>query len=93
MAFIASFRSKTEETPVVELTLEDRVNSAAASAAWARNTFEAAASELENAAAEQAAIRDAALAEAERVNDLALYADDEANRNAEAAAKIRALIA
>ncbi|OKI45126.1 hypothetical protein [Micromonospora sp. CB01531] len=74
-------------------SLEERVNAAAATAAFARNAFEAAASDLENAAHEQAQIRDAALAEAERLNDLALAADDECIRNAEAASKIRALVA
>ncbi|MDH6462036.1 hypothetical protein M2302_002211 [Micromonospora sp. A200] len=87
-----AFGLKSTETPA-ELTLEQRVNSAAAVAESARTLFEVAATDLETAAYEQALIRDAALAEAERLNDLALAADDECIRNAEAAAKIRALVA
>ncbi|MFC4089375.1 hypothetical protein [Micromonospora sp. GCM10011541] len=82
-------------TPVTtnQPTLEERANAAAATASYARTAFEDAANDLEAAAQLQVEIRDAALAEAEQLNDLALSADDEANRNAEAAQKIRALIA
>ncbi|MDG4783229.1 hypothetical protein O7614_26570 [Micromonospora sp. WMMD961] len=92
MAFTLAFR-QTDASTDAQPTLEDRVNAAAASAAWARNTFEAAAAELERASEEQAAIGIAVRAEVERLNDLALHADEQADRNAEAADKIRALIA
>ncbi|MEV1109914.1 hypothetical protein AB0I95_14825 [Micromonospora sp. NPDC049751] len=90
MAFGLS--SKTNET-TVQPSLEERADLAMVDAAWARNSFETAANDLDAAAGELIAVRDAALAEAERLSDLALRSDDEASRHAEAASKIRALVA
>lgn len=89
MAFLSI---KSEPVPAVNLTLEERINSASALSASARNLFEVAADDLNEAAHQQILIRDEALAEAERLNEIARIADDEANRNAEAALKLRELV-
>lgn len=73
-------------------TLEERSASAAATAASALSVFQLAAADLDRAADEQAAIRDEALAEAERLLDVRDAADEAMFKNRLQATKIREFV-
>jgi len=73
-------------------TLEERTNSAAATAAAALSVFQLAAGDLDRAANEHAAIRDEAAAEAERLLDVRDAADEASFSARLQATKIREFV-